>query len=117
MGTVSSRTVTIMSNDTPAKEPDLHEKILTVIESQIESLSTGAPASGPDGSTWSTDEVDQKFEQLRADEKELREHWTIGGGQTGAATNDPAALSAACGNKQPCPHVLGLAEKYDVPTH
>lgn len=93
---------------------DLHDRLFDEISSRIDALSSGAPAQRRDGSAWSQDEVDRARSELEADVAELKEHWRITPGIAGLASEN-RPVTASCGNAQPCPHVLGLANKYGVP--
>lgn len=93
---------------------DLHDRIYDELTSQITTLEGGALLHHPDGSAWSTTEVEQSLSALHADRELLKEHWRITPGAAGLASENPPQ-TASCGNPQPCPHVLGLAAKYSVP--
>lgn len=90
---------------------DIHEAIHDEIASRLDTLRSGVPTTGPSGESWSEAEVNTAVEDLEADAKLLRDHW-----RTGAQTTSgyPPAIAAACGQPQPCPHVLGLASKYGL---
>ncbi|NYG57105.1 hypothetical protein BJ980_000028 [Nocardioides daedukensis] len=93
---------------------DIHERIYDELTSQITTLEGGTPLRHPNGSAWSTAEVEEALESLCADRELLKTHWRITPGVAGLATDNPPQ-TASCGNLQPCPHVLGLADKYGVP--
>jgi hypothetical protein len=92
---------------------DLHDRLFDEISSRLHTLRSGALAVQPDGSAWSQEDVMSAESELERDLGVLKEHWRIMPGVAGLASeNHP--VTASCGNAQPCPHVLGLAEKYSV---
>lgn len=93
---------------------DLHDRLFDAISSQIATLRAGAPAARPDGGAWSQAEIDQEIAASESDLAVLKQHWQITPGVAGLAS-EKHPVTASCGNAQPCPHVLGLAEKYGVP--
>lgn len=88
---------------------DIHDSLFAEIEGRINTLESGAPASAADGSAWTQAEIDAELAQLRSDEALLLAHWKTKDGVVAATA---PARASACGNPQPCPHVLGLAQKY-----
>lgn len=89
---------------------DLHERIYDELTSQITTLESGVR---PDGTAWSGAEVEQTLASLHADRELLKAHWRIRPGIAGLASDRPPQ-TASCGNRQPCPHVLGLADRYGL---
>jgi hypothetical protein len=92
-----------------AGTPDIHERIHDAITARQDILASGAPTSG--GAAWSTEQIDQALQELAVDLAELKAHWRTA---TKMSTGYPLTDSAACGNPQPCPHVLALGAKYGV---
>jgi len=90
---------------------DLHEIILAEIEGRISTLRAGAPAARPDGGAWTDEEVRAEVAHLSSDRDLILAHWKTLDGVVGAAEPTRAR---ACGQPQPCPHTLGLAQKYHV---
>ena len=94
-----------------AADVDIHDRIHDEIRTRRRSLESGAPASPLGEEAWTGDEISRTLAELDADLKLLLAHWKTGGRMT---TGYPLAKSEACGNPQPCPHVLGLATKYGL---
>ncbi len=54
-------------------------------------------------------EVDAELAQLQSDKALLLAHWQTQDGVVGATA---PVRARACGQPEPCPHVLGLAQRY-----
>jgi len=93
-----------------AGDVDIHDRIHDEIELQLQSLRVSAPAV-VDGAAWSEDEVQRKIADLELDMETLLDHWRTEDGTHG---DDGTPNARACGNPQPCPHTLGLAQKYGL---
>lgn len=92
---------------------DVHDRLFDEISSRLHALRSGALTVQPDGTTWGQEDVIRAESELESDLGVLKEHWRITPGVAGLAS-DNHPVTASCGNAQPCPHVLGLAEKYSV---
>lgn len=92
-----------------AQRNDIHDNVLAAIEGRIRSLRSETPTSTPQLGAWTQVEVDAELAQLERDQALLLAHWKKQDGVVEATT---PARAHACGQPQPCPHVLGLAEKY-----
>lgn len=88
---------------------DIHESVFDEIEGRITTLRSGAPTSGPGRAAWTQEEVDAELAQLESDRALLLAHWKTQDGTVAAA--EPVR-ARACGQPQPCPHVLELVQKY-----
>ena len=88
---------------------DIHHSLFDEIEGRISTLRSGAPASAPDRGAWTQDEVDAELAQLESDQTLLLAHWKT---QDGVVSATAPVRARACGQPQPCPHILGLAQKY-----
>jgi len=96
-----------------APSNDIHDSVFAEIEGRISTLRSGAPTSAPDRGAWTQAEVDAELAQLESDRGLLLAHWKTQDGVVAAAT---PVRARACGQPQPCPHVLGLAQKYGLIT-
>lgn len=92
-----------------APSNDIHDSVFDEIEGRISSLRSGAPTAAPGSRAWTQEEVDGELTQLESDKALLLAHWKT---QNGVVTATAPARARACGQPQPCPHVLGLAQKY-----
>lgn len=92
---------------------DIHDSVYDAIEVRIITLRSGAPASSPETGARTQDDVDTELAQLESDKALLLDHWKTQDGVVGA-TPPSATRARACGQAQPCPHVLGLAQKYGI---
>lgn len=92
---------------------DIHDSVYDAIEVRIDALRSGAPASGAETGARTQDDVDAELGKLEADKAHLLDHWKTHDGVVGA-TPPSAVRARACGQAQPCPHVLGLAQTYGV---
>lgn len=92
---------------TPRK--DLHDSVFDEIKGRINALQVGAPASGPDGGAWTQAQIDAELGRLENDLEVLLAHWKT---QDGLVEATAPVRARACGQPQPCPHVLGLAQEY-----
>lgn len=90
---------------------DLHDSVFDAIEAQINRLRSRTPASSPAAGGMTKEEVDTELSQLELDKTLLLDHWKTQAGAVGAPTPTRAR---PCGQAQPCPHVLGLAQKYGI---
>ena len=92
-------------------EQDVHDRIFDEIDAQLGTLEFGAPTTHSDGSSWTQEELAAALADLQSDKDALLAHWKIRDGMVAA---DAPPRTRACGQPQPCPHVLGLARKYDL---
>ena len=90
---------------------DLHGSLFDEIESQIRTLASGAPARREDQPSWEPQEVEAALADLAVDKQTLLDHWRI---QPGITTPTAPVNARECGQPQPCPHVLELAQKYGL---
>lgn len=91
----------------PHDNRDLHERLLdeiVVLAQEERSRLSDQPSSAEAADTM------KRVAELEDDEQLLREHWVA----QGVVRNGYPQVSKACRNPQPCPHVLGLAEKYGL---
>lgn len=107
LGFLSCSTVARMTSP----RHDLHESLYTEIDSRLQSLKSGAPAGSSDGGAWTQDEVDAQIRRLETDLDVLLQHWRI---KDGVVVADAPPRARACGQSQPCPHVLQLAQEYRI---
>ena len=94
-----------------APSNDIHDSIFDEIQARISTLRAGAPTSAPDGAARTQAEVDAELAQLEGDQAILLAHWRT---QDGVVARTAPVHARACGQPQPCPHVLGLAQKYGI---
>ncbi|WP_299954388.1 hypothetical protein [uncultured Modestobacter sp.] len=94
-----------------APSSDIHDGIFDEIKARISTLQAGAPTAAPDGGARSQADVDGELAQLEADKTVLLAHWRT---QDGVVATTAPVYARACGQPQPCPHVLGLAEKFGL---
>ena len=87
---------------------DIHECIYDEIAERIETLESGALSPHENGTAWSQEEIDNALSELHADRETLRQHWIA---HSVVAWRGPGKAKA-CGQRQPCPHTLGLASEY-----
>lgn len=92
-----------------ASSSDIHDSVFAEIEGRISTLVSGAPTSTPDHGAWTQAEVDAELAQLQSDKSLLLAHWKT---QAGVVAASAPVRASACGQPQPCPNVLGLAQKY-----
>ncbi len=92
-----------------APRTDIHDNVFDEIEGRIATLQAGAPASGSDSGAWTQEDVDAELAQLGNDLELLLAHWKAKDGVVAATA---PVRARACGQPQPCPHVLGLAQRY-----
>lgn len=92
-----------------APSNDIHDSLFREIEGRMSTLRAGAPISAPDRGARMQAEVEAQLAQLESDQAVLLAHWRLEDGLFAAA--EPVR-ARACGQPQPCPHVLGLAQKY-----
>lgn len=92
---------------------DIHDSVYDEIEVRISTLRSGALASSPETGARTQDEIDTELTRLEADKALLLDHWKTHNGVVGA-TLPSATRARACGQAQPCPHVLGLAQTYGL---
>ena len=92
---------------------DIHDSVYDEIEARIQTLQAGAPTSSPATGAWTQGEADATLGKLETDKALLLEHWKTLNGVV-CASPPSAPRARACGNPQPCPHVLELAEEYGI---
>jgi hypothetical protein len=92
-----------------APSRDIHDSIFDEIKARTSTLRAGAPTSAPDGGARTQADVDAELAQLEDDQAVLLAHWRT---QDGVVAPTAPVHARACGQPQPCPHVLGLAQKY-----
>lgn len=88
---------------------DIHDPLLEEIDARIGTLGSGATMRTSDGAARTHEEVDLELAQLQGDRSTLLAHWRF---QDGLSGLDEPPRARACGQPQPCPHVMGLVEKY-----
>lgn len=88
---------------------ELHESLFDLFEARLETLRAGAPGVGADGEAWTQTEVDAAIAELERDKELLLGHWRV---QDGVVAHQAPPNARACGQPQPCPHALELAQKY-----
>jgi hypothetical protein len=92
-----------------APSDNLHDSIFDEIDGRIRTLRAGAPTATPDDGARTQAEIDAELAQLESDKALLLAHWRT---QDGFVAPTAPVRARACGQPQPCPHVLGLAQKY-----
>ena len=91
-----------------ANDRKLYEATIDTIDTQLNTLRVGAPATGAGGS-WTAQELETTVAALEQDRTELVAHWhhinrVVGDGESLAC--------AACGQDQPCDAARALFAKY-----
>jgi hypothetical protein len=94
-----------------ASHTDIHDSVFDEIEERISTLQSGAPTSALEGAAWTQAEADAELAKLQSDKSLLMAHWKTKDGVVAATTPERARV---CGQPQPCPHVLGLAQQYGL---
>lgn len=89
----------------------IHESVLDEIDLRSRTLKSGAPAVDTERGARTQSDIEVELAQLHADRELLLTHWRT---QDGAVAVDEPPRARACGQAQPCPHVLGLAQKYGL---
>jgi hypothetical protein len=100
-------TCTIMTSP----RSDIHDSVFDEITARISTLRAGAPPPAPDGGARTQADVDAELAQLEEDQAVLLAHWRT---EDGVVAKTAPVHARACGKPQPCPHVLGLAQKYGL---
>lgn len=88
---------------------DIHDSLFDEIEGRITTLRAGAPTSSQEVGAWSQEDVNRELAKLENDRELLLAHWKTEDGLVAATS---PARARACGQPQPCPHVLDIAERY-----
>lgn len=90
---------------------DIHDSVFDEIEQRIRALQSETPAADTEGGVWIQEEVDAELARLESDRALLLAHWKT---QDGVVPATAPVRARACGQPQPCPHALGLAQKYSL---
>lgn len=83
--------------------------VLDAINLQIKTLESGALASGPDGTGWTQEEIDQRLVVLRGDHKIALAHR---GADGSVVFSGEPSKSPACREERACSHIRELGRKY-----
>lgn len=90
---------------------DIHDSVFDEIEQRIRTLQSRAPTADTERGAWTQEDDDTEFACLESDRALLVAHWKT---QDGVVPATAPVSARACGRPQPCPHVLGLAQKYSL---
>ena len=99
----------LASGSMNAPDKDIHERVFDEIQARIKSFQSGAPAADPNRGAWTQGDVAAELAQLEIDRDLLHAHWMT---QDGASSLDTPPRSRACGETQPCSHVLALKKQF-----